>query len=163
MKISEDQVVPALQEKRLKYHPLKKADTVYHFPVADFADDHPEARALAECLWCLVLGTFQYKEEWLAGRRRFGLPNVGETVKGGNNTHCLDRPGVVSKEDGSWDGLGIQDSRWRRFRACLVPLVILAAQERTEGNHEAYNRIMVQIRLLQREVRKHIGEFVQRG
>lgn len=40
---------------------------------------------MAEGLWCLVLRTYQYKKEKLTARRRYGLPNVGDQVKGGNS------------------------------------------------------------------------------
>lgn len=190
MRCEEDRIVPASKEKRLVYHLLKEADQIYHFPLVQFETDQPDARSMAEGLWCLVLGTYQYRKDWLTGRRMYGLPNVGDQVKGGNSksiavpmglcegvthsllfpplahtrlvgTRCVDKPSTASREEGGWEGTGIQDSRWFNFRQCLVPLMILAAVEKTSGDEQAYNRIMLQVRIMQRQIREHLGKLLR--
>jgi hypothetical protein len=52
-------------------------------------------RTMVEGLWCLTLGSYQHKKVWMILRRRFGLPNVGEQVLGGN---CKSPVGV----EGCW-------------------------------------------------------------
>lgn len=66
----------------------------------------------------------------------------------------------MSHEEG---GTGIQDSRWRNFRQCLPPLMILAAFEKVGGNEEAYVRIILQLRIMQRQIRKHLGKLLRGG
>lgn len=44
-----------------------------------------------------------------------------------------------------------------------MPLVILAAHEKAVGHEEAYNKVVLQIRLLQREIRVHIAKLLKEG
>lgn len=82
--VYEDLSIPAREDKRLVYHLLKGCDEVFHFRLASFGDDERAERTMAEGLWCLVFGTYQHKQQWMDLRRRFGLLNVGEQVRGGN-------------------------------------------------------------------------------
>ncbi|PWN19676.1 hypothetical protein BCV69DRAFT_299986 [Microstroma glucosiphilum] len=90
--VYEDKSLPAEQDRRLAYHLLKTCDEVYHFRLAQFAVKEKQTRTMAEGLWCLVAGIFQVKKEWLECRRKFGLVNVGDRVRGGNSTRCFDKP-----------------------------------------------------------------------
>lgn len=82
--VYEDQSIPADKDGRLVYHHLKGCDEVFHFRLAEQEVEDKKVRTVVEGLWCLFLGTFQYNQAWMALRRKFGLLNVGEQVRGGN-------------------------------------------------------------------------------
>lgn len=67
------------------------ADKVLFFPLFEdaspnrFDEKSCKRRAILEVIWRLLLGTFTKSKAYLAVRRRYGMPNLGDQVLGLNS------------------------------------------------------------------------------
>ncbi|PWN19674.1 hypothetical protein BCV69DRAFT_299984 [Microstroma glucosiphilum] len=149
------------KDGRLVYHHLKQCDEVFHFRLAELVVEDKEVRTLVEGLWCLILGTFQYKEAWMALRRRFGLVNVGEQVKGDNSTHCSDKP--RAERAGETGEHGLQDREWQAYKCRVWNLRHLASGRRAAGQGRQAEDFLNIIKISQAAIRTHLGKVIVKG
>lgn len=73
----------------LVYKELAKCDRCLIFPLLEHEDDSTSeekrtTRAVAEGMWCHLLGSHASRKSLNANRPQYGLPDLGDDVRGGN-------------------------------------------------------------------------------